>query len=682
MKFKTIRMRTLATVLPLVVVSMVTLTVVSYKSGKSIINKEIDTKMNNQLGQVVENIERNLEKHAAIPINLAKISQASGSELSKEQYGKFLENVITTNKDTLGAGVWYEPYKYNGNVKFFGPYAYKDKDKIVFTEDYATEDYNYPNQDWYKGAVNTKEAVVWSNPYYDETTKITMVTATSPFYDKDNKLLGTTTGDIDISNLQKMIGEIKVGEKGKAILIDNTGLFMAGVAQDKIMKQKISDDNATGLKALSADLLSGKSGNSEYSIDKDKNVIYYETIPSTKWVVALTIPEKELYAPLNSLLIKLGAIATGVIVLVGIAIFLFSTYISKNLKKADTLSEIISQGDLSQNIEVTSDDEIGHMYKNLNTMTFKLKEVLGSITLNLDTLVATSEELTASADQTQMASEKIAISMQELAEGSDEQFQSSNSAVKVVEDISLKMQSISVNIEEVTNTSLLAAKTANSGEAVITKVKDQITDIDKKVALSSDIVNNLGDKSTSIGDIVSIITSISEQTNLLALNAAIEAARAGEQGRGFAVVADEVRKLAEQSGNAAEQIASLITEIQSEIKNAISMMKDGTDSVREGIVIVDEAKKSFDNINGAVIQVSDKAQNVSELIIDIYGSTKNMVAAIEKISKISQDSTANTQNVAASAEEQSALMKEVALAAEGLSNMAVELQEHIAFFKV
>lgn len=682
MKFKTIKMRTIATVLPLVVAAMVTLTAVSYISGKNIINKEIDTKMNNQLGQVVESIERSLEKHAAIPINLAKISQASGGQINKENYSKILENVITTNNDTLGAGVWYEPYKYDANIKFFGPYAYKDNDKIVLTEDYATEEYNYPNQDWYKSVTNSKEAVVWSNPYYDENTKITMVTATSPFYDKDNKLLGTTTGDIDITNLQKMISEIKVGEKGKAILIDNTGLFMAGVSQDKIMKQKISEDNSTGLKSLSTDLLSGKSGNSEYSIDKDKNVIYYKTIPSTKWVVALTIPEKELYAPLNSLLIKLGAIATGVIVLVGIAIFLFSTYISKNLKKADTLSEIISQGDLSQNIEVTSDDEIGHMYKNLNNMTFKLKDVLGSITQNLDTLVATSEELTASADQTQMASEKIAISMQELAEGSDEQFESSNSAVKVVEDISLKMQSISVNIEEVTNTSLLAAKTANSGEAVITKVKEQITDIDKKVALSSNIVNTLGEKSTSIGDIVSMITSISEQTNLLALNAAIEAARAGEQGRGFAVVADEVRKLAEQSGNAAEQIASLITEIQSEIKNAISMMKDGTDSVREGIVIVDEAKKSFDNINGAVIQVSDKAQNVSQLIIDIYGSTKNMVAAIEKISKISQDSTANTQNVAASAEEQSALMKEVALAAEGLSNMAVELQGHIGFFKV
>ncbi|SHI69295.1 methyl-accepting chemotaxis sensory transducer with Cache sensor [Clostridium cavendishii DSM 21758] len=681
MKFKTIRMRTLMSVLPLVVASMFLLTSISYLSAKSLLNKELDTKMNTQLGQVIESVERNLDKHAAIPMDLAKVAESYGTSITKDNYSIMLKNVITNNTDTLGAGIWYEPYKYNKDIKFFGPYAYKDGDKVVYTDDYATENYNYPNQDWYKGASNTTNKIVWSNPYYDDTTKTTMVTATSPFYDANHKLLGTATGDINITNIQKMVGDVKIGTTGKAILIDNSGLFMAGVPTDKIMKAKVSEDTTIGLKTLATDLLSGKSGNSTYTSSNGKNIVYYTTIPSTKWVVALTIPEAELYAPLNSLLVKLSIITIISILISIVVVVLFSIYISKNLKNANVISQSIAEGDFSKNIEVTSEDEIGMMYTNLNTMSSKLKDVLIKVSQNLENVVATSEELTASADQTQMASEKIALSMQDIAEGSDVQLNSSEDAVKIVEDISLKIHHISDNVQDVSKTSIHALETAEKGEQVIGKVKSQMATINKNVVLSSRIVNELGGKSNSIGEIVSLITNIATQTDLLALNAAIEAARAGEQGKGFAVVADEVRKLAEQSGDAAEQIGSLIVEIQNEISNAINIMNEGTTSVKDGILIVNDAKNSFDDINNAINEVSGKANNVTIVISEIYTATKEMSEAIEKISKISQDSTGNTQTVAAAAEEQSALMKEVANAAESLTNMAIDLQNNINFFK-
>ncbi len=175
---------------------------------------------------------------------------------------------------------------------------------------------------------------------------------------------------------------------------------------------------------------------------------------------------------------------------------------------------------MTKTIKTDAEDEVGQVLNNLNSMSGKLKEVLKNISMSLENVVATSEELTASAEQTQEAAEK--------------------------------------------------------GQEAITKVKTQISSIDEKVTMSSNIVNNLGRKSNSIGEIVALINDISEQTNLLALNAAIEVARAGEQGKGFAVVAEEVRKLAEQSGDAANQIRTLITEIQGEITNAVNVIDEGS----------------------------------------------------------------------------------------------------------
>jgi len=680
LKFKSIKARTLVYILPLVLCAMFLLTLISYISSKNLINQEIDIKMDKHLGSVVESIEKNLEKHAGIPVNLSKVVGASNGLITKAQYVDILKNIITTNNDTLGAGVWYEPYKYDSSTKFYGPYAYKDKDNVVYTEDYCTEEYNYPNQEWYKAAA-TSGKVTWTDPYYDETTKITMVTTAVPFFDNNKKLLGTITGDIDISNLQKMVNEIKVGSKGKAMLLDKNGFYMAGMDSSKIMKIKAGDDKDSGLDSIANQLLSGKAGSNEYTSKDGTNVIYYTSIPSTKWIVALSIPKDELYAPLKSLLWKLATVGVLAILLVIINVLLFTRYISNNLKKANILSSAIANGDLSQTIEVNTEDEIGQMCHNLNNMADKLKDVVKNVSHNLENVVATSEELTASSEQTQEASEKIAVAMQEIAVGSDEQLNESENAVNVVENISCKITNITEDVQIASTESLTAAATAGNGQLVINKVKNQIASIDEKVTMSSNIVNSLGEKSNSIGEIVSLITSIATQTNLLALNAAIEAARAGEQGKGFAVVADEVRKLAEQSGNAAEQIGVLIAEIQGEIGNAIKVMGEGTASVRDGITIVDEAKNSFEGINNAITGVSQKMQNVSSVIEEINAATKGMVQAIEKISKVSQESSGSTQNVAAASEEQTALMKEVATAAEGLSNMAMDLQQNISFFK-
>jgi len=206
--------------------------------------------------------------------------------------------------------------------------------------------------------------------------------------------------------------------------------------------------------------------------------------------------------------------------------------------------------------------------------------------------------------------------------------------------------------------------------------------INDKVVNSSNIVHLLGKKSSEVGNIVTLITQIAAQTNLLALNAAIEAARAGEQGKGFAVVADEVRKLAEKSGDSAGQIDGLIKEIQTEMMSAVISMNEGTNAVKEGIVLVKNAGNSFHEILSDVDGVSKNMQEVSAVVQQIYAASQMMVQSVEKIAEITKDSAVGAQNIAAASQEQNAIMKEVSNAADMLTQMAIGLEKKFSIFKM
>jgi len=682
LKFKSIRTITLLTIIPIALISMITLCVSSYESSKTLLDKEIQNKMQYKLNGTVQEIEKTLLKHSQIAVTLAKAVEASSNTMTKENFKSLVQKAPLTNKDTFGTGIWFELFKYNKNIKYFGPYGYKDKDKVLYTDDYATAKYDYVNQDWYTTAKNTDKDVVWSQPYADDVTKITMVTSTAPFYDQQNKFMGVTTADINLSSLQKMVSDIKIGEKGRATLLTKEGLYMTNTDASKIMKTKITEDKNVSLAALGKDILSGNTGEASFSDSNGKNRIYYEKVPETGWIITLTISEKELFAPLNVLLQKMLTLVVIVSIIMIILVVFFSKYITDKLKTVNVLSEAIAKGDLTQNLDIKSVDEIGQMSGSLNQMVTNLRDIVQDVSSTLESVVATSEELTASSEQTQAAAEQIAVSIQAVAIGTDNQVILTDETTKVVGEIFRGMENIAGSVQNVSQASIEAYKRAQSGDLVVSEAIVHMNKINDKVVKSSNIVNLLGKKSSQVGNIVTLITQIAEQTNLLALNAAIEAARAGEQGRGFAVVADEVRKLAEQSGNSAGQINELINEIQTEMMSAVKSMNDGTDAVNEGIILVKNAGNSFHEILSDVDGVSKQMQDVSAVVQQIYAASQMMVQSVEKIAEITKDSAAGAQNIAAASEEQSAIMKEVSNAAEVLTQMSIGLEKKLSIFKM
>ncbi|MFT9846350.1 methyl-accepting chemotaxis protein [Aneurinibacillus sp. REN35] len=377
-------------------------------------------------------------------------------------------------------------------------------------------------------------------------------------------------------------------------------------------------------------------------------------------------------------------LVTAVSLVVGmIVIFFFAGHISNPLTKLKEQVKQVADGDLRiEPLQVANKDEVGELTACFNEMTGNLKEVIGQVSIASQQVAATSEELLASGEQTGCATEQISLSIQQIAADADNQSSRAVEAVRIVSDISSGLKNVASNVQSVVHSSATASKTAKSGNEVITKAVGQMKLISEQTGDTEGVVKLLGEKSSEIDQIISLITSIAQQTNLLALNAAIEAARAGEHGKGFAVVADEVRKLAEQSGNAAGQISGLISQIQHEIMKAIEAMDKGSTAVDQGITMVNQAGEAFHAILEAVTTVSTQAYDVDDAIQQINEKAKDMVETIEGIAAISEQGAGYSENVAAAAEQQHATIEEVASAANVLSKMAMELQDSIHSFKL
>ncbi|CVK19125.1 Methyl-accepting chemotaxis protein McpB [Sporomusa sphaeroides DSM 2875] len=251
-----------------------------------------------------------------------------------------------------------------------------------------------------------------------------------------------------------------------------------------------------------------------------------------------------------------------------------------------------------------------------------------------------------------------------------------------VEQISKNIQQFVANNTEVENTSVKTAEAAEEGIKAIDTAIDQMEHIEETVTHSANVVTKLGERSKEIGQIVDTISGIAGQTNLLALNAAIEAARAGEQGRGFTVVAEEVRKLAEQSQEAAKRIAGLIQEIQTDTDQAVLSMSEGTREVKLGTKVVNTAGQSFNQIATLVGELSAQRQEISASIQQVGIGSQQIVSAMKDIDDVSRNMAGQTQTVSAATEEQSASTEEIAASSQNLAKMAEELQTAIYKFKI
>ncbi|MDU2063732.1 MAG: methyl-accepting chemotaxis protein [Sporomusaceae bacterium] len=380
---------------------------------------------------------------------------------------------------------------------------------------------------------------------------------------------------------------------------------------------------------------------------------------------------------MKGLIIGVSAIA----IIFGICIGIFmSIYITKPIKK---VTSHIAKGDLNiqENIG-TSQDEIGQLVSAFMKMVIDLKKMVLTIKTNAEHISNSSKELSVNADQSAQAANQVAQSIAEVAINAEQQLSVTNATSAVVEQMSASIHQISANANQVATQSTQAANKANEGNKLTEKAVIQMTNIEKAVSTSAQFIGKLGDRSKEIGQIVDIISSIASQTNLLALNAAIEAARAGEQGRGFSVVAEEVRKLAEQSQDAAKQIAILISEIQGDTEKAVLAMNNGTSEVKLGANIVNASGQAFQEITTMVSLGSEQMIQISVAVEQMAIGSQKIVSSVKQIEELSKKSSGEAQTVSAATEQQSASTEEIASSSQTLAHLVTDLNAAVSKFQV
>lgn len=376
--------------------------------------------------------------------------------------------------------------------------------------------------------------------------------------------------------------------------------------------------------------------------------------------------------------------AMGIVALIAIGLGIgFSRMISRPLKQVAQVADAIASGDLTRKtLSYSGKDEIRNLVDSFDTMGDNLRELLSQVNQISEQVAASAEQLTASADQSAQAVNQVASAITEVAYATEKQQSAVDSTRLSVEELSAEIEQAAGITNTVARATEGTAAAAQDGGKAIDSTIQQMNTIEKTVLRSSEVVAKLGTRSHEIGQIVTTISGVASQTNLLALNAAIEAARAGEQGRGFAVVAEEVRKLAEQSQDAAQQIATLISEIQKDTDEAVSAMSVGTKEVQVGTQVVNTAGQAFNEITEKIEEVNHQVKEITDGMQRMEQNGNRFVSAIQEIEQVSKATADEAQSVSASTEEQSASMEEIAASSQSLAKMAEDLQLAVSRFKL
>lgn len=345
--------------------------------------------------------------------------------------------------------------------------------------------------------------------------------------------------------------------------------------------------------------------------------------------------------------------------------------------------QLVAEGDLLiDSLQIHSSDEVGQLADAFNSMTMNLRNLVSKVSQSSQLVTESVEELHNISTENLNATNQIASTMAAASSDTEKQASSVNETSAAIEQISASMQQISATSSTVTDITEKTAASTKKGEQAVSRAATQMDAIVQKTEQVHQAITHLEQSNLQIREIITFISGIAEQTNLLALNAAIEAARAGEQGRGFAVVASEVRKLAEQSREASRQINSLIQKNRKNIDSAVVSMNEAEEVVRTGIYVVEEAGQAFADIK---VQVDDVLHQVTEISLSIQQvaqGNQQVVSSIQLISSFSNDTANRVLAVTDTVEEQAGSMDNMAKASQNLTAIAQELQAAVSEFKI
>lgn len=646
----------------LTVISVVTIAVFGYVYANREVTKNIDAKYSQMIDSQCNKINGWIVDKVDTTNAVAATMDGTGDTeqtLSQDRFIAMFKKVNDNDISDIYAG-YEDGVLYDGSA-WVAPKGYDPRVRPWYTE------------------AKTADKLVIIEPHVDLATGNVTVSIAKPLKKADGSLMGVLASDLFLTTISKMVKSINAGKSGYGLLLDKKGTVLA--YPDK----KMLNENLTGngvFKDVITKALSLDKGMLSYKDKGSSRILVFQKVPSTGYLLGISLDRKSIYSSLNTL--KINYVLFNIIIGLIIAGFslVMAQRFSNPVRKLTDSSKLLAQGDMRVKIDVRGKDEIAELGASFNQMTANLRKLVEKIAFSADIVNVKSVEMNGITVHSSNTSKEIFNTVDELAKGAGEQADSVQKGADMVNGVIDNINDITTNLEN-------AARMGENVDIAITNGIRAIQNQSKLMIDSKNSTNNVGEavellseKAQTIGKIVEVIGSIANQTNLLALNAAIEAARAGEHGKGFAVVADEVRKLSEQTAASSGEITALLNDIMSRSLESVQEMRIAKEVVDKQERAVESTREYFEQIKNSVNEIVAQISTISKYAKEINQKSEKVAEVITGIAAVAEESAAATEEVVATTQEQLNDIQKIGKGSDELVKEANGLLEAIKLFNL
>ena len=593
-----------------------------------------------------------------------------------------IRRTITNTRDCAGVSIVFDK-NFTGKVE--GGWWNVDKDGIKRSDlnNIFKGDKKDPSVKWYYDAIETKKGV-WSEPYINNG-DANVVTYSAPIL-INSMPIGVVAIDLNMKAIINEVSNIKLYDTGYGFLLSEDFDYLIHPELDSSSNFKTMDDGKYN--HIAEEIESEGSGVIETKFGEETKIMAFSKLIDGK-ILILTVPKSEILKDMyNTTYIILFVMAIAIVLAILISL-IAGRRISKPIIMVTEILNTTSTLDL-RDIDQTKEikdilkrkDETGsilratvELRKELRHMIKTIEEVTLDVVTNTNYLNQATAETSESINDVSKTIEELAQATMGQAEDAES---GSTKLIKLADEIKAAVQ----NGKIATDNSMEAEQTTAEGTKALRDMKEKISLSNESTAIVAQNVNSLLDESQSIGNILNSIKDISEQTNLLALNAAIEAARAGEAGSGFAVVAEEIRKLSEQTGDATENIESILKAIQQQVEITKENMDSSEDAMKDVNNSLGISNKAFEGIYSATMEAIEAIKKLNQGLNVIDEDKEKVITSIESISSVTEETAASTEELSASMEEQSATIETISNNTDNLLKTISNLNELVGKFKL